>query len=444
MYHILPIFSILLFCVADTAFVIFTKMPKSSRLGKFVLYAITWSLYLVIGMYLLIRAEGYQINFKDISFVETAVIALEMDQQATVQLHGHSETGKEVEFPDITPGRHIVKITSKDYQPFSATMSASPRSVSRLTDIHLTPISIKTRVISNDARLVTISEKNRFAAVKSELLSPISVYDLYASNLERVYTIDLPADFELIEMKWNDKNKLVLASEDMIMIANQNGIIKNIGYPGLAKKIIPIPNADDFYILTDANDLYLISFLDNKASLVLGNISTMDIDAENMVRIIQNNKILSPSGDLLSSPLPKDFNPTSLSVINDAALAWDNSGNTWINKNVSTFNSKWIPGPYDIRGAILNTDNRIDYFYTSGNIISTDFTNLFSGSNMIIKGYSLNNGLILAQTNSGLLHCSISLRVCNDLLENVDLLWSSDTNTVIKRGDSLELITSKL
>jgi hypothetical protein len=419
-------------------------MSKPSRLGKFVLYTIVWSLYLVIGMYLLIRAEGYQINFKDISFIETAVLAVEIDEQAIVQLNDHKEIGREIEFPDITPGRHIIHISSEGYKPISATMTASPRSVSRLNNIHLTPFEIKTETIANNADLVSISKNNRFAAVVNNSIATVGVYDLYSKDLILNYTFQLPDDFKPSGIKWNDNNKLILSAENSLIFANQSGILKSFDYPGEAKQIIPIPDTENIYLITSDNDLYLISYSNGRASLVLSNILALDIDANKTVRIARSDRILSPAGVLLMSPYPRGFYPQHIRMIGEQMIIWDDQGNSWVNQEPNSFSSEWLPGPDDLRGVILDPDEEVKYFHTSGSFLDMNFHNIFSGSNSIQKATALDGGLILSLTNNGLYHCSLSLRACSLLADDVDLLWSSNSNVVIKRDSKLEVITSNL
>lgn len=392
-----------------------------------------WALYGACAIYLLLRAEGYHLDLREVRIIETAVVSARLSAAAEVQLGSQRERGTRVVFSDVSPGRHVLRIAPVSGAPLSTVVDTTARRVTHLESIAL-PLAAPTQVpLATGVQLADVSADGRRLAVVSSTGRTLDVLSTVARTPELVQRVSLPTDVVFTGVRWVDDDTVVVLCRDRVLHVRLPETVHETTLSAEPVGALQLPGSNVVLVWDAAGELHSLPADGSRPVRIAQGVTSVSLASAGDVLVARGN-VLAHVGDAAVLPtLPRGVRVVGAEQTPDALVAWDERTQSWVLEH-----GIWRAGPTDVRGALVR-DGRI-VLRSSGDLLELD------GRPVLRTSWSINDAVspapdrLFVRADHQLRDCSERLRSCTTLVDGVDELWQRGDTTVVRRGATVVLL----
>lgn len=392
----------------------------------------SWALYLGAALFLLLRAEGFEVNFREATVQETALISASFTHPTQATLGREIVRGTEVEFHAVPPGRQILSLVADGRVPMQVALDAVPRRVSRVVGATLAPLPEHPTVLRTGVRLAAVSESGRSAATLSERAPTIEFLRLSDESAETTASVTLPSDVHAERLQWLPNDALAVLCDDRILLLTPERTQEYL----LRERPVSLwtaPGSPVVMAHTESGSLFAVRPDGSVPERIFASVSAVGSSASGSLLIVEGRAVRRIDGTVLGPPLPLGIRARGVTQDAETVHVWDAAEQHWILNDTGT----WEVVPGAVSGTL---SGEAPLLFGDGTVFGADGRIQLRVEGEIHDGFAWSDDVLLLRRGATLLHCSLALRHCSPLAEDVAQFWRARNGIAVLRAGEFGLL----
>ncbi len=396
---------------------------------------LAWSLaYVACAVYLILRAEGYRLDVREARIIETSVVRADVDTSVTASIESHEQRGSDVTFTNIAPGRHILTFSMENGQDVSTVVETLARRVTHVGPLAL-PLGAPTILpVASGITHAAGSPDGRSLALLRESPGVIEIVNALAHTPEVTARIATPPGLTINALTWIDAGRVALFATDRIVTIELPGTVREVVLAHAPVEVRPAPSGAALLVRTENGDV-VTAPQDGSRSEMLSTDVRAFASLDGAI-LLARGSIFSPLiGTAPLPPLLENVRALGIDRSTTGIVAWDARGQSWA---LDEATRHWRAGPVDIRGT-LHIGGRT-LLRTGSGLLTENGSLVLQLARPIDDIAVRTEDALFIRSGTDLLDCTLVLRDCHILREDIDALYELREGVAVKRGSTVEVL----